>query len=95
VFHYYRQLIALRKAQPVLVHGRYQLLLAEHPEVYAYLRTLGDERWLVLCNFYGGTPVLDLPYQVAQRVIANYPSAGTSLHNMVLRPFEAAMFRLE
>ena len=95
VFHYYRQLIALRKAQPVLVHGRYQLLLAEHPEVYAYLRTLGDERWLVLCNFYGGTPVLDLPYQVAQRVIGNYPKAGTSLHNMVLRPFEAAMFRLE
>nr|WP_315428522.1 alpha-glucosidase [uncultured Albidiferax sp.] len=95
VFHYYRQLIALRKAQPVLVHGRYELLLAEHPEIYAYLRTLGGERWLVLCNFYGGTPVLDLPYQVAQRVIANYPAAGSSLHNMVLRPFEAAIFRLE
>lgn len=34
VFHYYRQLIRLRKAHPVIVYGTYELLLAEHPELY-------------------------------------------------------------
>lgn len=94
VFHYYRALVALRRAHPVLVEGRYELLLAEHPEIYAYLRTLGEERWLVVCNFYGGTPVLDVPYRAAQRVIGNYPEAGGDLQGMVLRPYEAAIFRL-
>ena len=99
VFHYYRQLIALRKAHPVLVHGRYQLLLAEHPEVYAYLRTLGDERWLVVCNFFGGSPVFALPevvpYSGAQRLLGNYPLGRPDLRQWALRPYEAALFRLD
>ena len=99
VFHYYRQLIALRKAHPVLVHGRYQLLLAEHPEVYAYLRTLGDERWLVVCNFFGGSPVFALPevvpYSGAQRLLGNYPLGRPDLRQLALRPYEAAVFRLD
>ncbi|MEJ7138670.1 glycoside hydrolase family 13 protein [Amphibiibacter pelophylacis] len=56
VFHYYRELIALRKSQPILTDGRFELLLAQDRHVYAYTRTLGDETWLVLCHFGGGEP---------------------------------------
>jgi oligo-1,6-glucosidase len=99
VFHYYRRLIALRKSNPVIVHGRYDLLLEEHPQIYAYTRTLGDERLLVVCNFSGDTPVFSLPADIAfdsaEPVIANFDvPAGVDLRALPLRPWEARVYRL-
>jgi oligo-1,6-glucosidase len=99
VFHYYRKLIALRKANPVIVHGRYDLLLPDHTEIYAYTRTLGDERLLVVCNFGAGTPVFALPpeqrFKSAELVIANLPvSQDVDLRALPLRPWEARVYRL-
>lgn len=51
VLHYFRKLIRMRKSNPVLVYGRYTLLDPDHPQVYAYTRELGTEKWLVLLNF--------------------------------------------
>jgi oligo-1,6-glucosidase len=99
VFHYYRRLIALRKANPVMVYGRYELILAEHPEIYAYTRTLDGDRLLVICNFSGHTPVFKLPadinFSAAELVIANLgvPS-GADLRALTLRPWEARVYRL-
>jgi oligo-1,6-glucosidase len=99
VFHYYRRLIALRKANPVMVYGRYELMLAEHPEIYAYTRTLDADRLLVICNFSGHTPVFKLPadvaFSAAELVIANLgvPS-GADLRALTLRPWEARVYRL-
>ena len=99
VFHYYRRLIALRKTNPVLVYGRYRLILAEHPQIYAYLRTLYDDRLLVVCNFGSGTPIFELPPEVdvarARLLIANYPvDADAPVASIPLRPYEARIHRL-
>ena len=99
VFHYYRKLIALRKANPVMVYGRYELLLAEHPEIYAYTRTLEGDRLLVICNFSGNTPVFSLPADIAcnaaELVIANLDVApGADLRALTLRPWEVRVYRL-
>ena len=51
VLNYFRRAIALRKAHKVLVYGSYQLLDAANPHIYAYTRTLGAERVLVVLNF--------------------------------------------
>ena len=50
VFHHYRALIAFRHEHRVVVDGGYTPLLADHPQVFAYIRTLDDERLLVLAN---------------------------------------------
>jgi oligo-1,6-glucosidase len=99
VFHHYRRLIALRKSEPVMVHGRYDLLLPEHAEIYAYTRTLGDARLLVVCNFGAGTPLFALPADVsfasAELLIANLPVAPeVELRALPLRPWEARVYRL-
>jgi oligo-1,6-glucosidase len=100
VFHYYRRLIALRKEHAVLIHGRYVALLPDHPRLFAYLRVLGDERWLVACNFSGREETLDLPEIVAGRIgemiIGNRcdPPKSES-RRLVLRPWEARVHRLE
>ncbi len=96
VFHYYRALIALRQQCPVLVHGRHELLLPEHEQVYAYTRRLGDECLLVLCNF-GATEVAAalepaLAGRPAERLLGNYPGPSQpELAGLMLRPYEALM----
>jgi oligo-1,6-glucosidase len=50
VFHHYRRLIEMRHTLPVIVHGTYRPLLEADEQVFAYLRSLGDTRLLVLAN---------------------------------------------
>ena len=61
VLAYYRRLIRLRKENPVIVYGRYELLCETHTEVYAFARTLRDDRLLVVLNFTAHAPVFALP----------------------------------
>lgn len=89
VFHFHRRLIALRRAHPVLVHGSFELLLPEHEQVFAYARTLGDQRCVVMINFgrepqevelpetwAGGAPLLD---NLGMAVLPSLRRAWTTL----------------
>ena len=51
VLQYFRRMIRLRKAEPVLVYGRYQLLDRENPELFAYTRTLDGRTLMVALSF--------------------------------------------
>ena len=51
VFSYYKKLIELRHNYDIIVYGRYELLLAEDPELYVYTRELDGKKLLVVCNF--------------------------------------------
>ena len=60
---FFRALTALRKSSPALVVGDYKSVDTGKDEVYAYLRTArtegGEQRYLVVLNFGGGTHRLD------------------------------------
>ncbi|WP_375426239.1 alpha-glucosidase [uncultured Friedmanniella sp.] len=49
-FHHFRRLIALRHELPVIVEGRFALLLPEHEQIWAFTRTLGDQVLVVVAN---------------------------------------------
>jgi len=95
----YRRLIELRRSNPVLVYGHYQMILPDHPQIYAWLRTLEADRLLVICNF-GCEPVrFECPGNVrfdrSELLIANYAvDARQDLRAFSLRPFEARICRL-
>lgn len=99
IFHYYRKLIALRKQNEIMVYGEFVPLLEDHPQIYAYLRVLDKERWLILLNFFGNDCAFDLPEDVAFRdarlVIGNYADGDQALARRVqLRPYEARVYEL-
>jgi oligo-1,6-glucosidase len=99
ILHYYRQLIRLRKANPVIITGRYDLILDDDAAIYAFTRTQDDDRLLVILNFTANTPVFALPDNLpeanAELLIANYAvDAGDDLRQMSLRPYEARVYRL-
>ncbi|MEI6950553.1 alpha-glucosidase [Paraflavisolibacter sp. H34] len=84
VLHYFRKMVGLRKSRPVLVYGSYELLDGANEKVYAYTRTLGGEKVLVLLNFSPDKVNWQLPAGLrlqAKPLIANYPfaPAGTSV----------------
>lgn len=78
VFHYYQKLIRLRKEQEVIMYGTYDLLLPDSKEIYAYTRTLGEEKLLVVCNFYEPEVSFELPEEFAGGtcLISNYPEVS-------------------
>ena len=88
VFRYYQRLIRLRKESELIVHGDFSLLCPESDEVFAYIRTLGEKKLLVACNFTDRPVAFPVPeaFVGGRRIIGNYddaPDADT------LRPYEA------
>ena len=94
VFHYYRQLIALRKSSDLIVLGEFELLEPESSEVFAYTRTLGDQKLLIACNFTAHDVRFEAPEAFAggEKVIGNYE--GLAEDGAVLRPYEAYVIQV-
>lgn len=65
VFHYYRRLIELRKTYPVVVYGKYELLMPEDESLFVYTRTLDNEQLLVVCNFTEHSCPMQIPEEFA------------------------------
>ncbi|KAM0745693.1 glycoside hydrolase family 13 protein [Meredithblackwellia eburnea MCA 4105] len=51
VLNYWRKMISVRKANPVLVHGKFILLDATSPTIFAYLRHWEGVKALVILSF--------------------------------------------
>lgn len=99
IFYYYQKLIRLRKENPIVVYGTYDLILEDNEQIYAYTRTLGNEQLLVILNFSTDNPSFALPeeiqYTTKELLISNYQAdAGEELQTLPLKPYEARVYRL-
>jgi oligo-1,6-glucosidase len=99
IFYYYQKLILLRQKNPVIVYGAYELILEDHEDIYAFTRTLQDERLLVILNFSRNTPFFRLPTHIAfsekELLISNYPvDPNEDIRQLTLQPYEARVYRL-
>jgi len=50
IFRFYQQLITLRHQEEILKNGTYELLLPNHPAIFAYKRQLDNKEWIVVAN---------------------------------------------
>ena len=94
VFAHYQRLIALRRELPVVVDGRFELLLADHPSVYAFTRVWEGDALLVVANLSGEGVEVGLPdgWDGAEVVIASGDPAASGMppaHLGVLGPWQA------
>lgn len=99
IYHHYKKLIRLRAGNPVAVYGTYDLILPNHKQIYAYTRTLGNEKWVVISNLFSEKAEFNLPrnirYISSDLLISNYPTdpAG-SPRKISLRPYESRVYHL-
>ena len=94
VFKYYQKLIKLRHESELIVYGTYDLILDDDKDIYAYIRTLGDEKLIVYCNFSENTREVELPEEFTNGkvLISNYIDAKVK-HKITLRPYEAIVIQ--
>lgn len=96
IFHHYRKLIDIRKNNDAIIYGDYKLLCEEDKNVFAYIRELNGDKILVVCNFYESINKFSFKdFNYAEVLLSNYKESSTLLEDLVLRPYEAVMYRIK
>ncbi len=98
VFEHYRQLIALRHADPVVTEGEFELLLPEHPAIWAFVRRGRDAELLVAANFSAEPVTATLPLEAgwadAEVVLGSHPERSPQQPaDLALEPWESVIWR--
>jgi oligo-1,6-glucosidase len=99
VFEHYRQLIALRHTDPVVTDGDFELLLPEHPAIWAFLRRGPDAELLVAANFSADVVTAVVPlaggWADAAVMLSSLPDQAplASPPDLKLRPWESVVWR--
>ena len=93
VFSFYQKLIRIRQEYDVVIDGRFELLMPEDEQVFAYIRDDGKQRMLVICNFSDRDAVLTADAQMEGRILlGNYDEEG---EKQKLRPWETRIVILK
>lgn len=95
VFYFYQKLIKLRKEYDVITYGDYQLLMEEHPTIFAYTRNYQQETLLVISNFYGKQAEITVPFEgkgLSRILLSNYKDSPEFTKNISLRPYESIVY---
>ncbi|NNF19964.1 MAG: alpha-glucosidase [Flavobacteriaceae bacterium] len=94
--NYFREMVNLRKNNPVFVYGDYHLLLPDHQQLYAYTRSLGELQVLVVMNFSEKPATAILPLGDNPEVlINNYPDVDRAASTVQMKPYQALIFNIE
>ncbi|MGE0908300.1 glycoside hydrolase family 13 protein [Bacillus atrophaeus] len=96
VYHFYKNLIALRRKYDVFIYGLYDLLLPEDKQIFAYLRKSDRQTALILTNLTK-TPVLyrhpAYPLSSDSLVLSNIETTHHQhTTSILLQPYETRIY---
>ena len=90
ILHYYRKMIAYRKANPSLVYGHFEDLLPQHPYLFVYKRWDDKGTFLVVHNFRDENTNWEQKELGYKMDIGNYATPSSQF----LSPWESRIYRL-
>ena len=95
VYHYFQKMIELRKKIPALVYGDYKDLDPQHPSVFAYSRTLGPEKYLVVLNLSSQALSYHLPAGIepGELLLSNQTEHVVGMGALRLGAWDARIYR--
>ena len=97
IYNHYKKLISLKKNNKTLTHGKFKLVLEEDRHIFAYLRELDGERYLILSNLSENEKTLDLSeFNIKNEdiIISNYKIIDKKLENYIVRPYESVVYKI-
>ncbi len=97
IFYCYQKLIQLRKEHPLIVYGKYELLLPDHPTLFAYTRSYGEEKWLIVANFSETENQISLSQELTdlKPIISNGKVESYNLKELILSPYETFVVKVD
>lgn len=93
VFHTYQKLIQLRRDHSIVAWGDYELLNTSS-NVFAYYRTLGEERWLTVVNLSDFEEKISVDARFNKVLVTNTDDEITDLRAYKLSPWQAFVVEL-
>ena len=97
ILNFYKNMIRIRKENETLVYGSYDLILDEDDKIYAYIRTMGDEKFIVIVNLSHD----EVKYSYEEKLnyskllLSNYKvEAHDIINEFILKPYEARLYKL-
>jgi oligo-1,6-glucosidase len=93
ILSHFKSLTRLRKENKVLIHGKYQIYQKDHPTIYAYTRSLGNEKVMVLLNFSTKASMIEISdFKLDTAPVSNnYADLEISGTKVSLRPYQAVI----
>ncbi len=98
VWHFYKNLIAYRLGNEVIINGTFKQYGPKDKNIYCYEREWNGKRVFVVTNFKNSNVKFKLPkgvvYNNCKTVLHNYPEEK-KLESMTLKPYEGIVFELD
>ncbi|MFC0236945.1 glycoside hydrolase family 13 protein [Fictibacillus phosphorivorans] len=98
ILSFYKKMIALKKKNEVFTYGVYDLILEEDEQIYAYTRTLGEEKVVVITNLSKTEAQFEtvLKLNANELLLANKEVAPhEDVTSVTLQPYEARVYRVK
>lgn len=95
VLEYWRTLLKIRKDEPGLVYGTFEMIDWENEDVYAYTRSTTDSEFLIVCSFSGQSIKWKCPIKAGSLLLTNYdsPESQASEGTMALQAYECRLYK--
>ena len=98
ILNFYRTMIKIRKENRTLIYGKYKLVLEYDDKIYAYTRTLKNEKYIIITNI--SEENVNFNYDEDQLkyknlLLSNYKvDKHKDIAELILRPYEARLYKL-
>lgn len=97
ILSFYKRLIKLRKSSDTLIYGTYDLILEDDEKIFAYTRSLGNEKYIIIGNLSKYESKYNYEkYGLKYRnlVLNNYNvEKHNKLTEFTLRPYECRVYK--
>lgn len=98
VLNFYKKLIKLKKSNEALIYGVYDLILKEDENIFAYTRTLNNEKFLIMANLTGENAKYVYEKEKLNSkdlILNNYEVCEhKNLTEFILKPYECRVYKL-
>ena len=98
VLNFYKKLIKLKKSNEALIYGVYDLILEEDENIFAYTRTLNNEKFLIMANLTGENAKYMYEKEKLNSkdlILNNYEVCEhKNLTEFTLKPYECRVYKL-
>ena len=91
VYRFYQKLLKLRADNDAFTTGDLEVISAPEDDFFVFIRTSGDEKWAVVCNFEKECSI-KLPFECEEPVLSNL---GRAAADGIYAPYECAVSRIK
>lgn len=96
ILNFYKKMIRLRSENETLILGKYNLLMENHKEIYAFTRTLENETYLVIANLSEKRPKYKSPFMLKKEnlLLNNYDCNEECVNEFLMKPYECRLYKV-